>query len=199
MKKVISLFQRNYGGDHLVRDEVVPGADWVIAGEGVATQKLDGTALLVVSERAGPRVMKRYTCRDFKQLALARLTKGFVQAQPPDPVTGEVPGWVPYYASADPGDKWIAVGLDEWIARNGSHPPAGTYELVGVGVQGNAERLPNTVLVRHGEIKLRDCPRTYEALREWFRGRDIEGVVWHHPDGSMVKIKKKDFGMKRAD
>ena len=36
MKKVISLFRRNYDTDHLVRDEVVEGAEWVIAGEGVA-------------------------------------------------------------------------------------------------------------------------------------------------------------------
>lgn len=28
MKKIISLFQRNYGGDGKVRDEVVPGAEW---------------------------------------------------------------------------------------------------------------------------------------------------------------------------
>ena len=26
MKKIISLYQRNYDGDRLVRDEVVPGA-----------------------------------------------------------------------------------------------------------------------------------------------------------------------------
>jgi hypothetical protein len=26
--------------------------------------------------------------------------------------------------------------------------------------------------------------------------KDIEGIVWHHPDGRMVKIKKKDFGYK---
>jgi len=34
MKKIISLSQRNYDGDRLVRDEVVPGAEWVIADEG---------------------------------------------------------------------------------------------------------------------------------------------------------------------
>jgi hypothetical protein len=39
MKKIISLFQRNYDGDRLVRNEVVPGAEWVVAGEGVATRK----------------------------------------------------------------------------------------------------------------------------------------------------------------
>ena len=47
MKKIISLFQRNYDGDRLVRDEVVPGAEWVIAGEGVATEKYDGTSCMV--------------------------------------------------------------------------------------------------------------------------------------------------------
>lgn len=36
MKKTIGLFQRNYDGDRLVRDEIVPGAEWVAAGEGVA-------------------------------------------------------------------------------------------------------------------------------------------------------------------
>lgn len=39
MKKIISLFKRNYEGDHLVRDEIVEGAEWVIAGEGEATRK----------------------------------------------------------------------------------------------------------------------------------------------------------------
>ena len=44
MQKIISLFQRNYDGDRLVRDELVDGAEWVPAGEGVATRKWDGTA-----------------------------------------------------------------------------------------------------------------------------------------------------------
>jgi len=40
MKKIPSLFQRNYDGDRLVRDEVVPGAEWVMAGEGTATRQV---------------------------------------------------------------------------------------------------------------------------------------------------------------
>ena len=24
---------------------------------------------------------------------------------------------------------------------------------------------------------------------------DIEGIVWHHPDGRMAKIKRRDFGL----
>ncbi|MCV7174897.1 hypothetical protein [Mycolicibacterium sphagni] len=29
MKKIISLFERNYDTDRLVRDEITPGAEWV--------------------------------------------------------------------------------------------------------------------------------------------------------------------------
>ena len=43
MRKMITLFQRNYGSDDLARNEVMPGAEWVLAGEGLATRKHDGT------------------------------------------------------------------------------------------------------------------------------------------------------------
>ena len=43
-----------------------------------------------------------------------------------------------------------------------------------------------------------DAPRTFDALREWLAGHDIEGVVFHHPDGRMAKIKLRDFGLKRV-
>src|ERR1043165_2461985 len=46
MKKIPSLFERNYETDRLVRDEVVPGCEWVLAGEGKATVKFDGTSCL---------------------------------------------------------------------------------------------------------------------------------------------------------
>jgi hypothetical protein len=29
-------------------------------------------------------------------------------------------------------------------------------------------------------------------------GQDMEGIVFHHPDGRKAKIKKRDFGQKRA-
>ena len=47
MEKIISLFQRNYETDRRVRNEVVPGAEWVLAGEGVATRKFDGTCCMI--------------------------------------------------------------------------------------------------------------------------------------------------------
>jgi len=74
----------------------------------------------------------------------------------------------------------------------------GTYELCGPKVQKNPERYSCHVLVRHGKEVLEDAPRTFDALRAYLAGRDIEGIVWHHPDGRMVKIKGKDFGLRRS-
>jgi len=46
--------------------------------------------------------------------------------------------------------------------------------------------------------KLEDVPRTFEAIKAYLGQRDIEGIVWHHPDGRIVKIKKRDFFGKPA-
>lgn len=93
MQKIISLFQRNYETDRLVRDEVVPGAEWVTKGEGIPEKMADHT------------------------------------------------------------------------------------------------------LVKHGDFHLPlSTPRNFEGLKHYLTGHpDIEGIVWHHPDGRMVKIKRKDF------
>ena len=53
-------------------------------------------------------------------------------------------------------------------------------------------------LIAHGAELLSDAPRTYAELREYLKPGHIEGIVWHHPDGRMVKIKAKDFGIRRA-
>jgi hypothetical protein len=184
MKKTISLFQRNYGGDHLVRDQLVPGAEWVANGEGVATRKLDGTCCLW---RNG-HLWKRYELKKGKTPPI-----GFEPAQDPDPVTGKVPGWVP--VGQGPEDIYYHEALE----RFSSPDEGGTYELCGPKVQKNPEKYPAHVLIRHGSIQEKDCPRTFGELREYLRDRDIEGIVWHHSDGRMVKIKGKDFGLRRPD
>lgn len=183
MKKTISLFQRNYDGERLVKDELVPGAEWVADGEGVATRKFDGTCCMWHDGM----LWKRH---ELKAGKLAPV--GFVAAQSPDAVTGDVPGWVP--VGDGPDDKRHREALE----RAGGALEDGTYELCGPKVQGNPEGYSSHVLVRHGVDVLNDCPRTFDALREYLRGRDdIEGVVWHHKDGRMVKIKGKDFGLRR--
>lgn len=201
MKKIISLFQRNYDGDGLVRDEIVPGAEWVVAGEGQATRKFDGTCCLV----RGGKLFKRYDAKNGKTPP-----PGWEAAQEPDSITGHHPGWLP--VGDGPADQWHRQA---WANQPGL--PDGTYELCGPKVQSDAERKfrlyeqPDPmmhILIPHGyfvyasyqEGCLSDaCPRTFARLRRWFVGKNIEGIVWHHPDGRMVKIKKRDFGLKRDD
>jgi len=62
MRKIASLFHRNYDGDRLVRDELVEGSEWVANGEGVATRKYDGTCCLI---RDG-KLFKRYEVKQGK-------------------------------------------------------------------------------------------------------------------------------------
>lgn len=180
MKKTVSLFARNYDGDRLVRDELIPGAEWVVAGEGVATRKLDGTCCLV---RNG-RLFKRYDAKAGKAPPA-----GFEPAQAPDAVSGHWPGWLP--VGDGPEDARHREAFTADLAD-------GTYELCGPKVQSNPEGLEAHVLVRHGSEVLADCPRTFTGLRDYLSVRDIEGVVWHHPDGRMVKLKGKDFGITRG-
>jgi hypothetical protein len=187
MKKIISLFQRNYDGDRLVRDEVVPGAEWVLNGEGVATRKWDGTCCRV---RDG-QLYKRYDAKHGKTPPVR-----FEPAQPePDPVTGHWPGWLP--VGDGPEDRWHR---EAWETRP-SNVRDGTYELIGPRIQGNAERWAIHRLVRHGVDILKEAPRTYEALRAYLAEQDIEGIVWWRhpfdPDCDKVKIKRKDFGLPR--
>lgn len=180
MKKIISLFQRNYDGDHLVRNEVVPGAEWVLAGEGRATRKWDGTCCMI---RHG-RLYKRYTLKGGKVAP-----PSFEPATEVNPETGKQEGWLP----VTDADKWHMEALENRIL------PDGTYELIGPKIQGNPEGSTVHFLVPHGGFWVPDFPRTFDKIREWFKcpPMDIEGIVWHHDDGRMVKIKASDFGFKR--
>lgn len=185
MQKIISLFQRNYDGDRLVRDEIVPGAEWVPAGEGIATKKFDGTCVLIDNGT----MWKRYEVKPGK-----RPPPGFRAASDVDDVTGKQQGWVPVGHGAQ--DQWHQEALANDDCTPGDYED-GTYELVGPKIQGNPEGFSTHMLLRHGASLLPGAPRTFEGIRGYLGVVDAEGIVWHHPDGRMVKIKGKDFGLKR--
>lgn len=194
MKKILSLFQRNYETDRLVRDEVVPGAEWVLAGEGVATRKWDGTSCLV---REG-KLYKRYELKKGKTPP-----DGFDPAQGEDATTGDCPGWVP--VGDGPEDAYHREALEYGQAvcdQAGTFGRVerlvdGTYELCGPKVQGNPDGFARHCLVAHGKAIVNDCPRDFNGIRAYLEPLTIEGIVWHHPDGRMVKIKRKDFFKKQ--
>lgn len=181
MQKIISLFQRNYDGDRLVRDEIVPGAEWVIRGEGVATEKFDGTSCMI---RDG-KLFKRYDAKPGRTPP-----PGFEQSGEVDPVTGRVQGWVP--VGDGPEDRWHREAFED----RSSVPADGTYELIGPKVQGNPHQAVLHHLIPHGNEPLATAPRDFEGIRAYLAATPIEGIVWHHEDGRMVKIKARDFGIR---
>lgn len=202
MKKIPSLFKRDYDGDRLVYDEVVEGCEWVLAGEGVATEKYDGTACMVQDgvlykryDRKPSKSAKRRHKEGelWQESELKPAPDGWIPAQDePDLVTGHWPGWL--RVGDGPEDKWHREAFSTHVQLAGWRDLQKTYELIGPKVQGNPYNLESHVLQFHGPV-LTNAPRTFEEIRDYLEQTDIEGIVWHHPDGRMAKIKRRDFGL----
>ena len=75
--------------------------------------------------------------------------------------------------------------------------PVGTYELCGPKVNGNPEGYERHTLVRHDVAERLDASDlSFDGLARVMAllgDRGIEGLVWHHPDGRMAKLKVRDF------
>lgn len=183
MKKIPSVFERDWEGDRSrVLSKVVSGCEWVLAGEGRPTRKWDGTACLI---RDG-RLFKRHDVKRGRQRP-----EDWEPCEPePDPKSGHWPGWLP--VGDGPDDKWHREA-----ATLSSYLPDGTYELIGPKVGGNPEHVTAHDLVPHGAMPLPglEGPQTFESIWAFLAHNEIEGIVWHHPDGRMAKIKRGDFGL----
>lgn len=178
MQKIPTLFVRDQR-THLVEVLVTPGCEWVTDGEGVPTRKYDGTCVMFDGTIWWAR----------RQIKPNRgWPDGFVSVEH-DKTTGKTVGWEP--AEQSPFISYLAQAL------GGPAFPTGTYELCGPKINGNPENFASYVLLRHGAAQLpADVPRDYDGLRQYLwvsRGGLMEGIVWHHPDGRMVKIKTRDF------
>ena len=189
MEKIPTLFQRNYETDRMVRDEVVPGCQWVLAGEGVATRKFDGACTMVKNAV----FFNRYELKSGKIAP-----ENFVPADT-DPLNGNVVGWVPVMNK--PEDEWFRVEITNSEYNDGGQPKFladGTYEACGPHFQGNPEGFLVDSLVRHGQDVLALVPRDFLGLRSYLAAVNVEGIVFWHPDGRMAKIKTRDYGFKRV-
>jgi hypothetical protein len=183
MEKIPTIFDR--GEDFAVTDKPRRGCEWVFAGEGRATEKLDGTNVRLTI-RAGQVV------RVEKRRNPSKLQKQ----------QGIIDGW---YVDADvhsAEDKWIfeaVKGTDVAGWPDGEH----SVEALGPSIQGNLLGLPKHLCVPFNlEIPAyEDVPRTFDGLRQFLMTLDsrfspghlAEGIVFHHPDGRRAKIKRKDF------
>lgn len=186
MKKIPTLFVRDYDSrDRHVINEVNPGCEWVIEGEGVATRKYDGACTRIHDG-------KFYKRREVKPGKA--IPEGFEAAGPADPVTGKLMGWME--VGDGPEDKFFR---EAFINSDGANLPDGTFEAIGPKFQGNPEGTADHRLVSHDRAEIiEDAPRDFAGLMEFLRGIDYEGIVWHRASdnstaGDMVKLKKRDL------
>lgn len=183
MEKIPTIFERD---DHFrVIDKPRDECAWVIDGEGVGTEKLDGTNIrLTIRSGRVVRVEKR---RNPSKLQKKQ---------------GIVDGWYVDALDGAAEDRWImeaAANTDVSTWPDGEH----SCEALGPRIQGNPLGLDEHRCVPFNlEVPAYDqVPRDYDGLRDFLAALDsrfapgslAEGIVFHHPDGRRAKIKRKDF------
>lgn len=180
MQKIPTMFTRDESQPgHPVTNEWKPECLWVHQGEGFATVKLDGTNVKVENGQLFKRQKPKE--RDYDDAAYVPCER------------------------ANPSDRWaweafVAAGTgDGGPAR--TPPGDGIYELVGPKIQRNPQEYVVHTLVRVVPWSQRlavavEPERTFAGLRNYLGAHPIEGLVFHHPDGRMAKIKRRDFGLK---
>ena len=185
MKKIPTLFLRDPDNRKRLLPEVHPGCGWVLAGEGVATRKYDGTCVLF--DEAGVWWARR-------EVRPGRARPPGYRAVMTDEVTGKTVGWEPIAQSSYA--RYHAEALE---ADTRAFKP-GTYELIGEKINGNPESVRGHALVAHAEADRFDVPTDFATLRDWLLAhRRYEGIVWHHPDGRRAKLKHRDFALASTD
>jgi hypothetical protein len=196
MRKIPTVLKRDPDDPRHVLLEVNPGCEWVLAGEGEATRKYDGTCLLL---DADGRWWNRREIRAGKTMPDDAMDLG------EDPATDKRMCWVP---NTTAGNK---VALVAALATHTGKLAAGTYELCAPNIHTrsgpNPEGLDAPMLVRHadatkaGWVGIRPLPGHAGAPRsvggivydvQALGEVGWEGVVWHHPDGRMAKLKARD-------
>lgn len=182
MKKIETIFDRDE--NFKVTPKVRAGCEWVFAGEGIPTEKLDGTNVRLTVEN-GKLIHVEKRRNPTKEEKTQGIEPGYIDAN-----------------RNDPSDKHIFGAVDNTIVLNW---PDGLHECEAVGtkIQGNPLELaiPRCYPFKLAPVVLPDMPRNFDAIKEYILGLEsryspghlAEGVVFHHPDGRMAKIKQKDF------
>lgn len=186
MRKILTIFERNWDGDRKIVPKLIVDFDFSSA---IATEKLDGTNVrITVRNGEAVRIEKR------RNPSKVQKQKGIMN---------------PWYVDADEfasQDKWIFDAVKNTTLKE---IPDGEWsaEAIGKNIQGNPLNLERNELFFFSipewreQIILEDAPTDFDEIQEYLStqkskiGKDclMEGIVWHHPSGNMVKIKRKDF------
>lgn len=183
MKKIQTIFKRDETNGGRIKNEYA--IDPELFAIATATEKIDGTNIRVtVRNHTVVRVEKRRNPDKIQK------HKGIIE---------------PWYvdASESAEDKWIMEAVKGTLFDN---IPDGEWsgEAIGPNIQGNPlnQEHHQVVFFTLGQApRFDNVPTTFDELREWLPKQKskfgtncgIEGIVWHCSDGTMMKIKTKDF------
>ncbi len=190
MKRIPTLWMRDEHG--LATPEHNPECAWVFEAQAEATVKWDGTAILIhrgicyvrLRARKGARVMGKWW-----HWTHPKWTGDVAEIDPPGHGWGwsvVVPGTIEH--------KIMPEALE--VLEGGEGVVDGTWELCGPKINENPHGFTRHVLIRHGEQVVVRFPLTFDGMQQYLKGYPHEGVVWHHGDGRMAKVKRTDFGFK---
>ena len=184
MQKIPTIFQRDPKTFKVI-DEPTPGCEWVFDGQGIVTEKIDGTNVQLTVKSGTIAVLEKRRNPSKKQKA-----------------DGIVDPWYVTATVTDPADKWIfaaSVNTDVSGWPDGEHP----CEAIGPKIQGNPLGLESHICYAFtlSPLDYGFMSRDFVYLSWFLRDLDslyspghlAEGIVFHHPDGRMAKIKRKDF------
>ncbi len=188
MRKISTIFDRNWETNRKVNEKLIVDFNFE---EAIATEKLDGMNVRVTIRKGTVvRVEKRRNPNKIqKQMGITE----------------------PWYIDAQQEakeDRWI---FDAVSNTDFTQVPDGEWsgEALGPKIQGNPLNLIEHQIFLFSlpewreKIILKEVPFSFDQLKDFLAnqksiiGNDalIEGIVWHHPNGEMVKIKRKDFGL----
>ena len=184
MKKMPTLFQREFDHHRVVNINPVapPELQWVLDGEGIATEKVDGACCAIINGT----FYNRYDAKKDKRGMMKLPPEGAIPCDVPDPVTGHWPHWVKVEES-DPADRWFVDAYKRAAEKAGTLAD-GTYEAIGPHFQSNPYHLAEDVLVRHGAIEIDLPDRSFEGIRDYLERHAIEGIVFWK-DGTKTVVK----------
>lgn len=185
MKKIPTVFERDPDDRRHVTAQVTTDCEWVLAGEGTPTRKYDGTCMMF----DGAWWARREVRPGKPEPA------GWVEVDA-DPVTGKRIGWEPVAQSSF--YRWFLEAIEPYAEDDPwTH---GTYELIGPKINGNPDGARVHSLRLHAmapQLPIAPEQYSYDGLRDivtkLLADDGVEGIVWHHEDGRMAKLKGKDF------
>lgn len=189
MKKIPTLFPR-----------VIQGPSLFPINELQFKIKVDGTACYLLNNqpyvRYDAKLIKRKRGKVVKVLTkeevLLTLPPGAIACQEPDELSGHWPHWVKLFDQSEYGYQKKGYELSQPQAN-------GSYECVGLGINGNPHGEEKTLWVHHQSDKLLvdiqlSQDNCYSELQEFLKDFPWEGLVAYKDEIPVAKIRRCDFG-----